>query len=85
MGYNPTSVLKRINEIVQSQNIKFEKLFRSTEGVGVSRYLHDQEKQPNDGQEFVSEYFHQQVRPRLMPFCWEKVGYAQFTDDAIFL
>ena len=88
LGYNPASVLKRINEIVQSQNIKFEKnysaLLKELESHDI--YMIN-EKQLNDGQvEFVSEYFHQQVRPRLMPFLLEKGSVMpNFTDDAIFL
>jgi len=87
LGYNPTSVLKRINEIVQSQNIKFEKnysaLLKELESHDI--YMIN-EKQLNDGQvEFVSEYFHQQVRPRLMPFLLGKGSVMpNFTDDAIF-
>lgn len=87
LGYNPASVLKRINEIVQSQNIKFEKnysaLLKELESHDI--YMIN-EKQLNDGQvEFVSEYFHQQVRPRLMPFLLGKGSVMpNFTDDAIF-
>ena len=87
LGYNPTSVLKRINEIVQSQNIKFEKnysaLLKELESHDI--YMIN-EKQLNDEQvEFVSEYFHQQVRPRLMPFLLGKGSVMpNFTDDAIF-
>jgi polyphosphate kinase len=87
LGYNPASVLKRINEIVQSQNIKFEKnysaLLKELESHDI--YMIN-EKQLNDEQvEFVSEYFHQQVRPRLMPFLLEKGSVMpNFTDDAIF-
>ena len=87
LGYNPASVLKRINEIVQSQNIKFEKnysaLLKELESHDI--YMIN-EKQLNDEQvEFVSEYFHQQVRPRLMPFLLEKNSVIpNLTDDAIF-
>ena len=64
LGYNPASVLKRINEMY-SHNIKFEKnysaLLKELESHDI--YMIN-EKQLNDEQvEFVSEYFHQQVRP----------------------
>jgi polyphosphate kinase len=87
LGYNPVSALKRINEIVLAQNTKFEKNYFSLLKELESHNIHIiNEKQLKDEQvEFVSEYFHQQVRPRLMPFLLEKSSVMpNLIDDAIF-
>ncbi len=87
LGYNPATTLKKIHEIVLSQNIKFEKNYIALRKELESHNIHIiNEKQLNEGQiAFVSDYFHQQVRPRLMPFLLEKNSVMpNLKDDAIY-
>lgn len=88
LGYSPKSTLKKIHEIVLSQSGKFEKIY--------SGLLHElekhktyiiNEKQLNEEQSaFVRDYFHREVRTRLMPFLIEKESkLPNLTDDAIYL
>jgi polyphosphate kinase len=88
LGYSPKATLKKIHEIVISQNTKFEKIYS-----GLIKELEDHkihiinEKQLNQEQsEFVRVYFHSEVRTRLMPFLIEKDSeLPNLTDDAIYL
>jgi polyphosphate kinase len=88
LGYSTKATLKKIHEIVLSQNAKFEKIYS-----GLIRELDNHkihivnEKQLNPEQtEFVQKYFHKEVRTRLMPFLIEKdTDLPNLTDDAIYL
>jgi polyphosphate kinase len=88
LGYSTKATLKKIQEIVLSQNTKFEKIYS-----GLIRELDNHkihiinEKQLSTEQtEFVQKYFHREVRTRLMPFLIEKdTELPNLTDDAIYL
>jgi polyphosphate kinase len=87
LGYNPKSTLKRIQEIVLSQNTKFEKIYAGLLQELDKHKIHIiNEKQLNPEQvEFVQEYFHKEVRTRLMPFLIEKATeLPNLKDDAIY-
>jgi polyphosphate kinase len=87
LGYSTKATLKKIQEIVLSQNTKFEKIYS-----GLIRELDNHkihiinEKQLSTEQaEFVQKYFHREVRTRLMPFLIEKdTELPNLTDDAIY-
>ncbi|MCJ7448872.1 MAG: polyphosphate kinase 1 [Bacteroidales bacterium] len=88
LGYNPKATLKRIHEIVLRQNSKFEKIYSSLLQELDKHKIHIiNEKQLNREQaEFVKNYFHKELRTRLMPFLIEKDSeLPNLADDAIFL
>jgi polyphosphate kinase len=88
LGYSPKSTLKRIHEIVLSQNSKFEKIYAGLIQELEKHKIHIiNEKQLKPEQvEFVQEYFHTEVRTRLMPFLIEKdTELPNLKDDAIYL
>jgi polyphosphate kinase len=88
LGYSPKTTLKKIHEIVLSQNSKFEKIYSGLIQELDKHKIHIiNEKQLNQEQtEFVQKYFHKEVRTRLMPFLIEKDSeLPNFTDDAIYL
>lgn len=88
LGYNPKATLKRIHEIVIAQNTKFEKIYTSLI-LELEKHKINivNEKQLNPEQSaFVREYFHNEVRTRLMPYIIEKdAELPNLTDDAIYL
>jgi polyphosphate kinase len=88
LGYNPKATLKKIQEIVLSQNSKFEKIYSGLiEELDKHKIHIINEKQLNQEQtEFVRKYFHKEVRTRLMPFLIEKDSeLPNLVDDAIYL
>lgn len=88
LGYSPKSTLKRVHEIVLSQNVRFEKIYSALIQELDGHKIHIiNEKQLNPEQiEFVKNYFHTEVRTRLMPFLIEKDSeLPNLTDDAIYL
>ena len=88
LGYSPKATLKKIHEIVLSQNEKFEKIYSGLLQELAKHKIHIiNEKQLNQEQsEFVQKYFHKEVRTRLMPFLIEKDSeLPNLTDDAIYL
>lgn len=88
LGYNPKTTLKNIHEIVLEQNARFEKIYKSLIHELSKQNIHIvNEKELNPEQaEFVRNYFHTEVRNRLMPFLIEKESdLPNLTDDAIFL
>ncbi len=88
LGYSPKATLKKIQEIVLSQNTKFEKIYETLIQELAKNKIHIiNEKQLNQEQsEFVRNYFHSEVRTRLMPFLLEKdKEMPNLTDDAIYL
>jgi polyphosphate kinase len=87
LGYNPKSTLKRIQEIVLAQNAKFEKIYSALLQELDKHKIHIiNEKQLTPEQvEYVRDYFHKEVRTRLMPFLIEKdKDLPNLTDDAIY-
>ncbi len=88
LGYDPKKTLKKIQEIVLSQNEKFEKIYANILKDLARNKIHIvNEKQLTVEQaEFVKEYFRSEVRTRLMPFIIEpKSALPDLTDDAIYL
>jgi polyphosphate kinase len=87
LGYNPKATLKKIHEIVIEQNTRFEKIYSSLIQELEKHKIHFiSEKQLNAEQaEFVRNYFHREVRTRLMPYIIEKdKELPNLTDDAIY-
>ena len=87
LGYSTKATLKKIQEIVLSQNSKFEKIYSGLIQELDKHNIHIiNEKQLNQEQtEFVQKYFHKEVRTRLMPFLIEKdTELPNLTDDAIY-
>lgn len=88
LGYSPKATLKKIHEIVLTQNEKFEKIYSGLLQELDKHKIHlINEKQLSPEQAvFVQKYFHKEVRNRLMPFLIEKDSeLPNLTDDAIFL
>jgi polyphosphate kinase len=88
LGYSPKSTLKKVHEIVLVQNMKFEKIYTKLLcDLACNKIFIINEKQLNDEQtDFVREYFHNEVRTRLMPFMIERDSeLPNLTDDAIYL
>jgi len=88
LGYSPKSTLKKVHEIVLIQNMKFEKIYaKLLNELALNKIFIINEKQLNNEQtDFVSEYFHNEVRTRLMPFLIERDSdLPNLTDDAIYL
>ena len=88
LGYSPKATLKKIHEIVLTQNTKFEKNYTKLLKELENHKIHIiNEKQLNPEQvEFVRNYFHKEVRTRLMPYLIEKDSeLPNLTDDAIYL
>ncbi len=88
LGYSPKATLKRVQEIVLLQNARFEKIYETLIQELAKYNIHIiNEKQLNQEQsEFVRNYFHSEVRIKLMPFLLEKdKEMPNLTDDAIYL
>jgi len=88
IGYSPKSTLKTIQEIVIKQNLKYEKIYtKLIKELATHNIYIINERQLNQEQtEFVANYFHKEVRNRLMPFMIEKNStLPNLTDDAIYL
>ncbi len=88
LGYSPKTTLKKIQETVLAQNTKFEKNYTKLLKELENHKIHIiNEKQLNEDQvRFVQDYFHKEVRTRLMPYLIEKNSeLPNLTDDAIYL
>jgi polyphosphate kinase len=88
MGYSPKSTLKKVQEIVISQNSRFEKTYSEIIKELANNKIHIiNEKELNQEQtDFVRDYFHSEVRTRLMPFLIEKDSkFPNLTDNGIYL
>jgi polyphosphate kinase len=87
LGYNSKSTLKKIQEIVLSQNTKFEKISNEIFKDLSKHRIHiiNEKELYNEQSVFVQKYFHSEVRTRLMPFMIEKGSeLPNLTDDAIY-
>jgi polyphosphate kinase len=88
LGYSPKATLKKIQEIVLEQNVRFERIYSSLLQELDKHNIHIiNEKQLNPEQTaFVQDFFHREVRTRLMPFLIEKdTELPNLTEDAIYL
>jgi polyphosphate kinase len=87
LGYNSKATLKKIQETVIAQNAKFEKIYTELLKDLSKHHIHIiNEKQLNNEQSaFVQQFFHSEVRTRLMPYMIEKTSeFPNLTDDAIY-
>jgi polyphosphate kinase len=88
LGYSPKTTLKKIQEVVLEQNVRFEKIYSSLLLELDKHNIHiiNERQLSAEQAEFVQEYFHREVRTRLMPFLIEKDNVLpNLTDDAIYL
>jgi polyphosphate kinase len=88
LGYSPKTTLQKIQETVLTQNTKFEKNYTKLLKELENHKIHIiNEKQLSTEQvKFVHDYFHKEVRTRLMPYLIEKDSeLPDLTDDAIYL
>jgi polyphosphate kinase len=87
LGYNPKATLKRVHEIVLAQNERFEKIYAHLIHELERHRIHIINEQQLDSNQsaFVRDYFHREVRTRLMPLILTKDGgLPNLTDDAIY-
>ena len=87
LGYSPKATLKKIQSIVLKQNIRFEKTYSGLlQELEKHKILFVNEKQLSQEQaEYVKNYFHNEVRTRLMPLMVGKdTRLPNLTDDAIY-
>ena len=87
LGYNPKATLKRVHEIVLAQNERFEKIYAHLIHELETHRIHIINEQQLDSNQsaFVRDYFHREVRTRLMPLILTKDGgLPNLTDDAIY-
>jgi polyphosphate kinase len=88
IGYSPKATLKKIQEIVLSQSLKFEKIYSGLIKELEQHNIHfvNEKELSAEQADFVQKYFHKEVRTRLMPFLIEKdTELPYLTDDAIYL
>mgnify|MGYP001791519808 CR=1 FL=1 len=88
LGYSPKATLKKIQQIVLSQNARFEKIYSGLIQELDKHKIHivNEKQLTTEQSEFVQKYFHKEVLTRLMPFLIEKDSdLPNLTDDAIYL
>ncbi len=87
LGYNPKETLKSVQKIVLAQNVRFEKIYLDLLKELKKLNIHFINEQQLDTvqAEFVRNYFHKEVRHRLMPLMLIKdAKLPNLTDDAIY-
>jgi len=87
LGYNPKETLKSVQKIVLAQNVRFEKIYldllKELKKLNI-HFINEQQLDPSQA-EFVRDYFHKEVRHRLMPLMLIKdAKLPNLTDDAIY-
>jgi polyphosphate kinase len=88
LGYNPKTTLKKVHEIVLSQNVRFEKIYSSLIQELVKHNIHfvNEKQLSPEHVEFIRKYFINEVRSRLMPYLIQSdAELPNLTDDAIYL
>ncbi len=88
LGYNPKSTLRKVHEIVLSQNVRFEKIYSSLIQELDSHKIHfvNEKQLKPEHDEFIRNYFATEVRTRLMPYIIQSdTELPNLTDDAIYL
>jgi polyphosphate kinase len=88
LGYGPREVLKKIQETVLIQTLRFEKnytlLIRELSENNI--FIIDEKQLTAEQENFVKKYFYNEVRTRLMPFLIEKeFEFPNLQDDSIYL
>jgi polyphosphate kinase len=87
LGYDPKKTLKKVQSIVLAQNERFEKAYSALLKELKKHNIHfiSEEQLNPDQAAFVSDYFHREVRSRLMPLMIGKDGRSPYLkDDAIY-
>jgi polyphosphate kinase len=87
LGYSPKATLKKIQEIVLSQNDVFEKTYTGLLAELKKHRIHFVNEQQLDPEqtEFVRSFFRKEVRSRLMPLIISKENkLPDLPDDAVF-
>ncbi len=87
LGYSPKATLKKINEKVLSQNERFEKVYADLliELEKQNIYIINEKQLDHSQSKFVKNFFHKEVRNRLMPLILTREGKLPIlTDDAIY-
>ncbi|MFZ2287820.1 MAG: polyphosphate kinase 1 [Bacteroidales bacterium] len=87
LGYSPKATLKRIQEIVIEQNTRFEKtysdLLKELRKHNI-QFVNEEQLTPEQA-EYAEQFFHKEVRTRLMPLIMSKENkLPNLTDDAIY-
>jgi polyphosphate kinase len=88
LGYNPKATLKRVHEIVLSQNVKFEKIYSSLIQELDKHKIHfvNEKQLTPEHEQYIRNYFITEVRSRLMPYLIvSDAELPNLTDDAIYL
>ncbi len=87
LGYSPKATLKKIQEIVLEQNERFEKTYNELLKELRNHRIHfiNEEQLDAEQAEYVQNFFHKEVRTRLMPLILNKeIKLPDLTDDAIY-
>lgn len=87
LGYSPKATLRKVQEIVLEQNMRFEKTYSDLKKDLKKHNIHFVNEQQLDKEQcaFVKSYFRKEVRHRLMPLILRKdSGLPDLTDDAVF-
>ncbi len=87
LGYSPKATLKKIQEIVLEQNERFEKIYNDLLKELRKHKIHfiNEEQLDAEQAEYVHNFFHKEVRTRLMPLILNKeIKLPDLTDDAIY-
>ncbi|MCK7539196.1 MAG: hypothetical protein MZV63_53875 [Marinilabiliales bacterium] len=87
LGYSPKATLKKIQEIVLEQNERFEKTYNDLLKELRKHKIHfiNEEQLDAEQAEYVQNFFHKEVRTRLMPLILNKeIKLPDLTDDAIY-
>jgi polyphosphate kinase len=87
LGYSPVDTLRKIHKTVLIQNLRFERNYAILlQELAKHKIFIVNEKQLNQKQAgFIQDYFHREVRTRLMPFIIEKDSdLPDLIDDAIY-
>lgn len=87
-GLDPKKVLKDVQKVVLEQNRTFDKLYQLIlkELAQKNIYIINERKLDKEQREFVKSYFHQEVRPKLIPIMIDQVEeFPQLKNDSIYL
>ena len=87
LGYSPKATLKKIQEIVLEQNERFEEIYNDLLKELRKHKIHfiNEEQLDAEQAEYVHNFFHKEVRTRLMPLILNKeIKLPDLTDDAIY-
>jgi len=88
MGDDPNKILKEITPIALSQHEKFDKIFKKLikELAKENIFIINEKDLTKEQGEFVLNYFHSEVRPKLIPIMLAQVnGTLQLRDRTIYL